>query len=95
MIKNIFKKIKDSDFSDIQIKSIQNILCSKDLYYTINDDNKKKFKNSLIKIGIIELKDNSTHIDMYIQKKSKARVILMRGNDKEFFIVSDQWLDVL
>ena len=32
---------------------------------------------------------------MYIQKASQKRAILMREKDKEFFIVSSRWLDVL
>tara|TARA_B100000131_G_C17668130_1_gene431192 strand:+ start:14 stop:307 length:294 start_codon:yes stop_codon:yes gene_type:complete len=97
MLKNLFHKINFAEFTELQKNSVQNILSSKDLYFAINDSSKeiKLFKNSLVKIGSVSLKDNSTRINLYIQKKSKLRAILMIGDNKEFFIVSDRWLDVL
>ena len=97
MLKNIFHKINFTEFTEIQKKSVQNILSSKDLYFAINDNSEeiKIFKDSLVKIGSVYLKDNSTLINLYIQKKLKLRAILMIGDNKEFFIVSDRWLDVL
>jgi Leucine-rich repeat (LRR) protein len=91
-----FQKLSLLKLSSMQVKSAQNTLLSEDLYYLDNScNNIENFKKGLIKIATIDLKDNSTNIDMYIQKSSQKRVILMRVKDKELFIVTSQWLDVL
>ena len=96
MTSNSFQKISSLKLSSMQTKSAQNTLLSKDLYYLDNSCNDiENFKKGLIKIATIDLKDNVTSIDMYIQKSSQKRLILMRVKDKEFFIVTSQWLDVL
>ncbi len=93
----VFQKITGTlKLTKMQIISAENTLNSKDLYYLDKENNDiERFKKGLVKIATIELKDNITYIDMYIQKASQKRAILMREKDKEFFIVSAQWLDVL
>ena len=91
-----FQKLALLKLSNMQVKSAQNTLLSEDLYYLDSSCNDiESFKKDLIKIATIDLKDNVTNIDMYLQKSSQKRVILMRVKDKEFFIVTSQWLDVL
>lgn len=96
MQKEIFTSLENIELSDAQRKSAQNILSSEKLYYAENVKSAdiEKFKNGLIKIGTMQLKDNTTYFDMLIEKKSNRRVILMRANSKEFFIVSSLWQDV-
>ena len=93
----VFQKITYAlNLTKMQIVSAENTLNSKDLYYLDKKNNDiERFKKGLVKIATIELKDNVTYIDMYIQKASQKRAILMREKDKEFFIVSSRWLDVL
>ena len=97
MSKYFFQKINNSlGLSSMQKTSAENTLNSKDLYFL--DEEKcsvEKFKKDFVKIATVELKDGITHIDMYIEKSSQKRAILMREKDKEFFIVSSRWLDVL
>ena len=97
MKKDIFADINSLSLSDMQIKSAQNILNSKNLYYAVNDNSSKMLalKSGLVKIGTMDLKDKKTFIDMFIEKTSTRRVILIRENDKEFFIVSSLWQEVL
>ena len=97
MSKDFFSTIPENLLSEMQIKSAQNILKTENLYYTENIGNERLniFKSRLVKIGTIEVKDNKTSIDMLIDRVSRNRVILLRENSKEFFIVSSLWLDVL
>ena len=96
MARYSFQKLSLLKLTNMQLKSAQNTLLSKDLYYLDSSCNDiENFKKCLVKIATIDLKDNVTKIDMYIQKSSQKRVILMRVKDKEFFIVTSQWLDVL
>jgi hypothetical protein len=94
MSKDLFSTLPENLLSEMQIKSAQNILKTENLYYTENIDSErlKNFKSHLVKIGTIEIKDNKTSVDMLIDRVSRNRVILMRENDKEIFIVSSLWL---
>jgi hypothetical protein len=90
MLKSIFSVLSKELLSDTQLKSVQNLLNSKNLYYTENITSSilLEFKKNLVKIGTTTLKDKKTIVDMFIEKKTLKRVILIRENDKELFITS-------
>ena len=97
MLKSIFSVLSKELLSDTQLKSVQNLLNSKNLYYTENITSSilLEFKKNLVKIGTTTLKDKKTIVDMFIEKKTLKRVILIRENDKELFITSSLWQVIL
>jgi hypothetical protein len=80
------------EFSKIQKEAIKKVLLEDFLNLVVLEEKEvEKISDNLIKLGSTKLKDNSTTLHLLMIRNTQQRVVKMRVNDKDFFIVSSRY----